>query len=154
MRGVLGHAVELWTFGSPGGLQIPNFSKCWASPPHLAKLGLRQSMGGTCNPKLGNLTSCLWWRLVHMPYQTLQASTWWWFWKTNCQKEVSLKTKVSANTPFLMIFVQCLIVLDINGLFCFAIHVLSDNKMVAPHPNYYQFLQLCFTSLTLGYGHQ
>ncbi len=73
---------------------------------------------------------------------------------TNCQKEVSLKTKVSANTPSLMIFVQCLIVLDINGLFCFAIHVLSDNKMVAPHPNYYQFLQLCFTSLTLGYGHQ
>ncbi len=23
-------------------IQIPNFSKCWASPPHLAKLGLRQ----------------------------------------------------------------------------------------------------------------
>jgi hypothetical protein len=21
---------------------MPNFSKCWASPPHLAKLGLRQ----------------------------------------------------------------------------------------------------------------
>jgi hypothetical protein len=41
MRGVLGPAVELWTFGSPGGLQIRNFSKCWASPPHLAKLGLR-----------------------------------------------------------------------------------------------------------------
>jgi hypothetical protein len=41
MRGVLGPAVELWTFGSPGRLQIPNFSKCWASPPHLAKLGLR-----------------------------------------------------------------------------------------------------------------
>jgi hypothetical protein len=38
----LGPAVELWTFGSPGGLQIPNFSKCWASPPHLAKLGLQQ----------------------------------------------------------------------------------------------------------------
>ncbi len=43
MGGVLGLAVELWTFGSPGGLQIPNFSKCWASPPHLAKVGLRQS---------------------------------------------------------------------------------------------------------------
>ncbi len=42
MRGFLGPAVELWTFGSPGGLPIPNFSKCWASPPHLAKLGLRQ----------------------------------------------------------------------------------------------------------------
>jgi hypothetical protein len=41
MRGVLGPIVELGTFGSPGGLQIPNFSKCWASPPHLAKLGLR-----------------------------------------------------------------------------------------------------------------
>ncbi len=41
MQGVLGPAVELWTFGSPGGLQIPNFSKCWASPPHLAKVGLR-----------------------------------------------------------------------------------------------------------------
>jgi hypothetical protein len=39
---VLGLAVELWTFGSPGGLQIPNFSKCLASPPHLAKVGLRQ----------------------------------------------------------------------------------------------------------------
>jgi hypothetical protein len=25
MRGVLALAVELWTFGSPGGLQIPNF---------------------------------------------------------------------------------------------------------------------------------
>jgi hypothetical protein len=42
MRGVLSLAVELSTFGSPGGLQIPNFSKCWASPPHLAKVGLRQ----------------------------------------------------------------------------------------------------------------
>jgi hypothetical protein len=42
MRGVLGLAVELWTFGSPGGLQILTFSKCWASPPHLAKVGLRQ----------------------------------------------------------------------------------------------------------------
>jgi hypothetical protein len=43
MRGVLPLAVELWTFGSPGGLQIFAFSKCWASPPHLAKVGLRQS---------------------------------------------------------------------------------------------------------------
>jgi hypothetical protein len=42
MRGVLGLAIELWTFGSPGGLQILTFSKCWASPPHLAKVGLRQ----------------------------------------------------------------------------------------------------------------
>jgi hypothetical protein len=42
MQGVLGLAVELSTFGSPGGLQVPNFSKCWASPPHLAKVGLRQ----------------------------------------------------------------------------------------------------------------
>jgi hypothetical protein len=41
MRVVLGLAVELWTFGSPGGLQILTFSKCWASPPHLAKVGLR-----------------------------------------------------------------------------------------------------------------
>jgi len=43
MRGVLGLAVELWTFGSPRGLQILTFSKCWASPPHLAKVGLRQT---------------------------------------------------------------------------------------------------------------
>ncbi len=42
MQGVLGLAVELRTFGSPRGLQIPNFSKCWALPPHLAKVGLRQ----------------------------------------------------------------------------------------------------------------
>ncbi len=42
MRDVLSLVVELWTFGSPGGLQILNFSKCWASPPHLAKVGLRQ----------------------------------------------------------------------------------------------------------------
>jgi len=41
MRGVLGLVVELWTFRSPGGLQILTFSKCWASPPHLAKVGLR-----------------------------------------------------------------------------------------------------------------
>jgi hypothetical protein len=44
MRGVLGLAVELSTFGSPEGLQIPNFSKCWVSPPHLAKVGLRQGL--------------------------------------------------------------------------------------------------------------
>jgi len=69
---------------------------------------------------------------------------------TNCQKEVSLKTKVSANTPSPMIFLQCPIVLDINGLFCFAIHVLNDNKMVAPHLNYYQFLQLCSTRFDIG----
>jgi len=42
MRGVLGLAVELWTFESPRRFQILTFSKCWASPPHLAKLGLRQ----------------------------------------------------------------------------------------------------------------
>jgi hypothetical protein len=42
MRGVLGLDVELWTFGSPKGLQLLTFSKCWASPPHLAKVGLRQ----------------------------------------------------------------------------------------------------------------
>ncbi len=30
-------------FGSPRGLQILTFSKCWASPPHLAKVGLRQA---------------------------------------------------------------------------------------------------------------
>jgi hypothetical protein len=42
MRGVLGLAVELSTFGSLRGLQILTFSKCWASPPHLAKVGLRQ----------------------------------------------------------------------------------------------------------------
>jgi hypothetical protein len=41
MRGVLPLAVELSTFGSPGGLPTSNFSKCWASPPHLAKVGLR-----------------------------------------------------------------------------------------------------------------
>jgi hypothetical protein len=43
MRGVLPLAVELWRFGSPGGLQIDAFSKCWASPPHLAKVGLRHA---------------------------------------------------------------------------------------------------------------
>ncbi len=69
---------------------------------------------------------------------------------TNSQKEASPKTKVSANTPFPMILVQYLIILDINGLFCFAIHVLNDNKMVAPHPNYYQFLQLCSTWFDIG----
>jgi hypothetical protein len=42
MRGVLPLVVELWTFGSPGRLPTSNFSKCWASPPHLAKVGLRQ----------------------------------------------------------------------------------------------------------------
>jgi len=41
MQGVLGLAIELQTFRSPGGLQTSNFSKCWASPPHLAKVGLR-----------------------------------------------------------------------------------------------------------------
>jgi hypothetical protein len=53
MRGVLGPAIELWTFGSPKGLQIPNFSKCWASPPHLAKLGLRH-LGPGVNPLEGS----------------------------------------------------------------------------------------------------
>ncbi len=37
IRGVLGLSVELWTFESPGGLQVPNFGECWASPPHLAQ---------------------------------------------------------------------------------------------------------------------
>jgi len=41
MRGVVSLAVELWTFGSPGRLQTSNFSKCWASPPHLAKVDLQ-----------------------------------------------------------------------------------------------------------------
>jgi hypothetical protein len=44
MQGVLPLAVELSTFGSPGGLQIPTLSKCWASPPHLAKVGLRHPL--------------------------------------------------------------------------------------------------------------
>jgi hypothetical protein len=44
MQGVLGLVVELYTFGSPGGLQILTFSKCWASPSHLAEVGLRQKL--------------------------------------------------------------------------------------------------------------
>jgi len=43
MQGVLPLAVELWTFESPGGLQITNFFKCWASPPPT----LGQSRGAT-----------------------------------------------------------------------------------------------------------
>ncbi len=45
------------------GLQIPNFSKCWASPPHLVKVGLRQikSLGAgetdVCGPKT-KITQC------------------------------------------------------------------------------------------------
>jgi hypothetical protein len=46
MRGVFPLAVELWTFGSPGGLRISNFSKCWASPPTLG-----QSRGATSTMK-------------------------------------------------------------------------------------------------------
>jgi hypothetical protein len=42
MWGVLGLVVELRTFESPEGFQIPNFSKWWASPPHLAKVELQQ----------------------------------------------------------------------------------------------------------------
>ncbi len=40
MQGVLGLAIELWTFGSHRGLQIPYFSKCWASPPTLGQSGV------------------------------------------------------------------------------------------------------------------
>jgi hypothetical protein len=43
MQGVFPLSVDLWTLGSPGGLQLLTFSKCWASPPHLAKVGLQQS---------------------------------------------------------------------------------------------------------------
>ncbi len=86
----------------------------------------------------------------------------WWFCKTNWHykfpKRSEPKTKMNANTTFPMIPGRFLIVLDINGLLCFTIHVLTldkqhppwvhmvrcGNKMVAPHPNYYQFLQLCF----------
>ncbi len=51
IQGVFPLAVELWTFGSPGELQIPTLSKCWASPPHLAKVGLRQvSLAQERNP--------------------------------------------------------------------------------------------------------
>jgi hypothetical protein len=47
MRGVLPLAVEFWTFGSPGGLQIPTFPSVGLHPRHLAKLGLRQELPAT-----------------------------------------------------------------------------------------------------------
>ncbi len=61
MQGVLPLAVELWTFGSPGRLPTSNFSKCWASPPHLTKVGLRQ-LGGRATFK--GLLDCL---KLHLP---------------------------------------------------------------------------------------
>jgi hypothetical protein len=39
MRGVLGLAVELQTFGSPGGLQIPNFGSVRLHPHTWPKWG-------------------------------------------------------------------------------------------------------------------
>jgi hypothetical protein len=41
MRGVFGLAVEVWTFESPEGLQIPNFGSVGLHPHTLAKVGLR-----------------------------------------------------------------------------------------------------------------
>jgi hypothetical protein len=52
MQGVLPLAIDLWTFESPGRLPTSNFSKCWASPPHLAKVGLR-------HPPFLNYVLCL-----------------------------------------------------------------------------------------------
>jgi hypothetical protein len=34
----------------------PNFSKCWASPPHLAKVGVRQCLN--CNVQYGYIQHC------------------------------------------------------------------------------------------------
>jgi len=51
--------------GVPEDSKSPNFSKCWASPPHLAKVGLRQTLiQSTYNS--GNVTT---WHLdqVHLP---------------------------------------------------------------------------------------
>jgi hypothetical protein len=39
MRGVLGRAVELYTFGSPGGLQIPHFGSVGLHPHTWPKWG-------------------------------------------------------------------------------------------------------------------
>jgi len=39
MRGVLGLAVELQTFGSPGGLQVPNFGSVGLHPHIWPKWG-------------------------------------------------------------------------------------------------------------------
>ncbi len=65
MQGVLGLVVELKTFGSPGGLQIPNFGSVsfiltlgqsgvatfpllgvWASSSHLAQSGVATQVDG------------------------------------------------------------------------------------------------------------
>jgi hypothetical protein len=43
IRGVLPLAVELWTFGSPGGLQVPNFGSVGLHPHTWPKVGLRHS---------------------------------------------------------------------------------------------------------------
>jgi hypothetical protein len=80
MRGVLGLAVELWTFESPGGLQILTFSKCWASPPHLAKVGLRhatQLLLMMFHLFLDLLTSTNRWKYI-VVYQTWQPKIPFW----------------------------------------------------------------------------
>jgi len=41
MRGVLVLQIVFWVFGSPEDSNFPTFSKCWASPQHLGKVGLR-----------------------------------------------------------------------------------------------------------------
>jgi hypothetical protein len=44
MQGDLTPAIELWFFGSPGGLQLPTLLGVWASPSHLAQSGGATSM--------------------------------------------------------------------------------------------------------------
>jgi hypothetical protein len=59
MRGVLALAVELWTFGSPGGLQIPNFGSVGhldiCSPSYGQKKGRESNWQFDSRPlKVGN----------------------------------------------------------------------------------------------------
>jgi hypothetical protein len=77
MRGGLPLAIELWTFESPGRLPTSNFSKCWASPPHLAKVGLRHASW----PRFWWQTrDCLWRLLWNWRYFYLRMifSSWCW----------------------------------------------------------------------------
>jgi hypothetical protein len=43
----------------PGGLQLLTFSKCWASPPHLAKVGLRHCQFDSRPEKVRNRPNLL-----------------------------------------------------------------------------------------------
>jgi len=114
--------------GVPEDSTPPNFSKCWASPPHLAKVGLRHSaFDNICKLGFGIDVACLDFSLPNVKFaQAFDMAT-------------SISSTQAFNFPFILRLQRalhvgnerkmCQVLCDIDDFAMFVIHTKRTQLM-------------------------